>query len=1216
MRRLLPAAALLIIAGSACQAQQPLPLSKQLSQLQAKLLIPLKTWRFHQPDISGGEQPGYNASSWPKVQSGYQWEGDNSKVWFRKTLVVPGEIAGIPTAGQPLRLDAGVDDAGEIYINGMQQQTFKWDDGTMVLTRKAVPGRKYVIAIRGINITGPGQLHFVYLGLSLPQLDQLQQETAFFEELEPNEPLQKAMLISAALQKCASNLDISTLHDITTAQFKKRLSYARQPLLALAGLAHGYEVDYVGHAHIDMNWLWTWPDTIDTCKRTWRSVLHLMKLFPDFCFVQSQPGAYAAIQKRYPAEVAAMEAAQKRGQWEVVGGLWNESDTNLPTGEGLARSFLLGQRYFKKNFGTYAVTGWLPDSFGHSWQLPQLMRLAGINSFYHMRCGDGVRLAWWESPDGSKVLKANTDSYDEPIQIDQLVRPWHNQKKYDVKRALVVFGVGDHGGGPTRQQILTGKGYQADPLLPKIRFCTAKTFFNLLRNEPAVKTLPVVDTDLQYTFTGCYTTHSDLKTAVRRNENDLYSSEVYSSLASTVGMKYPAKAFRTAWKPTAFAQFHDIMCGSAIHSTYIWMRDRLRPADVWARKQQHSALTVLTNHTSTVGTHRGEQPVVVWNALSTPRTDVATVALTSASRYHSARDASGARYPVQAKDDHTLVFVATNVPAFGKKVYWLSPLAATVHPTLVAKSLGGSIVLRNGFLKAVVNRSTGLLVSLTDLHSGRQVLAPGKPQNVFELLGDQGNAWDINYTGKNTLLVDQGAKVKLITSGPVFAEVEVQHALGASIYRQYVTLYQDINRLDIPCVVDWHEHAQMLKVDFTYNMENPALHVAIPYGSIDRPDNGQENPGQSWMNMTDYSNPVVTHARMLQIRSFFNSDSSKDFDSQGRTYVRSLFPTPGLHNLGPQHLPVWLHGSSPGDDNISCNGEVIPLSGAKPGQWFYAVGAGGMGTQSGSITFVMSTGQHIVKQMILGDWVTGGGASNEAWVHFPYHLEADGTQSQPTQLYGTRVQLPLQGHVTAVILPVNPLMHIFGAALANVTPGHPIYGVTVLNNCKNGNDADGATFRLSLLRSTSSPDPTPDFGKEVFTYSITTNTGDWQKANLEKQGKSINIPLTTVVTGTHTGGSVPASIAVSSTYDDVQVGALKHDESGRGLVLRFFETRGHNTTVTLRFPKSVVVQPVDILERPMAGTHPLSGRVITMPVGHDKIVSLHILGLHAAVIAG
>ncbi len=1212
MRRLLPAAALLILAGSVCHAQQPLPLSKQLSQLQAKLLVPLNTWRFHQPDISGGERPSYNASSWPKVQTGYQWQGDHSKVWFRKTIVLPAEISGIPTAGQPLRLDAGVDDAGEIYVNGMQQQTFSWNDGTMVLTRQAVPGRKYVIAIRGINITGPGQLHFVYLGLSLPQLDQLQQETAFFEELEPNEPVQKAMEISAALQQCATRLDLPTLHDITSAQFEKRLAYARQPLLALKGLAKGYEVDYVGHAHIDMNWLWPWSDTIDTCKRTWRSVLHLMKLFPDFCFVQSQPGAYAAIQKRYPAEVAAMEAAQKRGQWEVVGGLWNESDTNLPTGEALARSFLLGQRYFKKNFGTYAVTGWLPDSFGHSWQLPQLMRLAGINSFYHMRCGDGVRLAWWESPDGSKVLKANTDSYDEPIQIDQLVRPWHNQKKYDVKRALVVFGVGDHGGGPTRQQILTGKGYQADPLLPKIRFCTAKTFFNLLRKEPAVKSLPVVDTDLQYTFTGCYTTHADLKTAVRRNENQLYSSEVYSSLASTVGLKYPAKAFRTAWKPTAFAQFHDIMCGSAIHSTYIWMRNRLRPADVWARKQQNTALQVLTEHTSTVGTRGGEQPVVVWNALSTQRTDVATVSVPDAGKYHSVRDSSGSRFPVQLKDNHTVVFVAENVPGFGKKVYWLSPLSPTIHPTLVVKTIGNTIVLRNGYLKAVVNRTDGLLNSLTDMRTGRQVLQPGKPQNVFELLGDQGNAWDINYTGKNTLLIDQGAKVRLLSNGPVYAVVEVVHSLGASVYRQYITLYQNVDRLDIPCIVDWHEHAQMLKVDFTYNMANPALHVSIPYGSINRPDNGQENPGQSWMNMTDYTKAVVTHAHMVQLRSFFNSDSSKDFDGQGRTYVRSLFPTQGLHHLGAQRIPVWLHGSEPGDDNVACNGQDVPLAGATSGQWLYALGAGAMGTQSGSVTFVMSTGQHIVKQLLLADWVTGGSASDETWMHFPYHLEADGSHSQPTQIYGTRVQLPTKGTVVSVILPVNPQMHIFGAALANVTPGHPIYGVTVLNNCKNGNDADGARFRLSLLRSTSSPDPTPDFGKEVFTYSLTTNTGNWQNANLEAAGKSINVPLTAVVTGTHRGGATPATIALKSTFNDVEAGALKHDESGRGLVLRIFETRGRNTTVTLHFPRRVTVQPVDILERPMPGTHPLTGRVITMHVGHDKIVSLHITGLHAA----
>jgi alpha-mannosidase len=138
--------------------------------------------------------------------------------------------------------------------------------------------------------------------------------------------------------------------------------------------------------------------------------MNLMDEFPQFRFVQSQPGAYVPVEAQYPEEFARMQAMTARGQWQPVGGLWNESDTDLPSGEGLAQSIALGQQYFKSKFGSYAVTGWLPDSFGHSWQLPQIMQLGGLRYFYHTRCGNSQGYTWWQAPDGSRVLKVNLAS--------------------------------------------------------------------------------------------------------------------------------------------------------------------------------------------------------------------------------------------------------------------------------------------------------------------------------------------------------------------------------------------------------------------------------------------------------------------------------------------------------------------------------------------------------------------------------------------------------------------------------------------------------------------------------------------------------------------------------------------------------------------------------------------------------------------------------------
>lgn len=1122
---------------------------------------------------------------------------------------MPETLDGFSTRGATIRLFAGIDDDGEIYVNGMQQQVFHWDDGEMVLTRHAVPGEKYVLALRGINTIGSGQLHFVNLRFSIPILDTLSNEVSFFQMLEPNLDLKQQIEVQQDLLQSQHIFDSTPLSGLTTTQLIARLNEARQPLMPLKSITRKYQVFYVGHAHIDMNWLWTWPETIDVCKRTWASVMHLMHLFPQFCFVQSQPGAYAAIQKRFPEEFAQMQAAAKRGQWEPVSGFWDESDTDMPSGEALARSLFLGQRYFKKYFGHYAVTGWLPDSFGHSWQLPQLMQLVGINSFYHMRCGDGIRIAWWESPDGSRVLKANTDSYDEPVTLDQLVRPWHNERRYGVPKAMVVFGVGDHGGGPTRQQILQGIAYQNDPLLPRVTFSKASTYFNTLRKDNLTSGIPVVDTDLQYTFQGCYTTHADLKKAVRSCQNNLYSAEVLASLASTTGYKYPAKAFRTAWKPTAFAQFHDIMAGTAIHSTYTWMEARLTPADAWARKEREIALNALTAKVATNGQKPGEVPLVVWNALSYPRTDVVRIHVANPSKFKSVRDQQGTYYPVQDNGSDMLVFVARDVPAFGHSLYFLSDKPAP-DSNLLATESDALISLQNRYDLVKIDPATGLLTGLTDLATGREFLKAGEPQNVFQLLGDKGNAWDINYTGKQVLLTSQGVSVQLIDRGPVFDTVRVIHKLGASTYTQDITLYQDIRRLDVICAVDWHEHDQMLKADINLAMPNPHFRVSIPYGSISRPDSGVENPGQDWMDMSNRSAETVANPTVVDLNSNYDNDSSVSFDTEGNSFNRSLFPAPGIQKMGRAAIPFEIHGNTPGKDNILCDGQTIKMPADYTGHSLCLMGASTPGDAYGMVTLTYVDGTVTRVPIVMNDWVMGNSSQDKSVATFASFTTGDGSPSTAqSHLWMTSIPLSNQ-KLQSVTLPTNASMHIFGMTIATLVPGKSEYGLTILNNCKYGSDANGSLFRLSLLRSTSSPDPTPDVGMEYFTYSLLPHTGGWRAGDAEQAGKALNIPLYGVITEEHKQAEqVPVQFTLKSEHNDLVAGALKHCESGKGYILRFFETRGEDTTATIRFNTNVRAIQCNIMESPMPGAKYMDGKDIHFQVGHDKIITLWITGL-------
>ena len=1192
-------------------------LTDQLTQFAAQQVVPVTVadWKFHQPDVPGGEAATFDDAAWQTVAPGFEWPGEHTTVWFRTRYVVPATLNGVPTEGAALRFEVGVDDDGQAYVNGKLMGFFHWDDGHFTLTSHARPGQVFEIAIRGINGPGTGglrhaQMVYDLLGPVQPLYARYLRDAAFVSQVAGQFPPASRRQAVQALQTSEGQVDMVALRAHDWAKGQSSLSAAQRTLLALAPVTRQYDVYYVGHAHIDMNWLWTWPETIDVCHRTWDSAMNLMGQFPDFGFVQSQPGAYAAIQQQYPAEFARMQQKQSRGQWDTVGGLWDESDTDMPSGEGLARSLFLGQRFFKTNFGVYATTGWLPDSFGHSWQLPQLMQEAGLQNFYHMRCGDGIRYSWWQSPDGSRVLKTNTDSYDEPVTADQMARPWEMERNYGLKEALVVFGVGDHGGGPTRDMILQGKEFQKDPLFPKVHFLTADAYFQHLRGVTQTQNLPVVDTDLQYTFVGCYTTHADLKKAVRSSENNLYAGEVLSSLAAMRGQSYPVQGFTDAWKPTAFAQFHDIMCGSAIHSTYDWMHQQLAPAFAFEQAQTDRALNALTATADTSGAKIGEQSVVVWNTLSFAHSDIVRLTVPDASKYTTARDASGRNVSVQALDPQTVGFVAADVPGLGSATYFLSNTQKSVAktPPALARETAEIVVLENAYLRATLAKSTGLISSLFDKKTGRELIAPGQSANLLQVLGDNGSAWDIGYTGEHHELTT-GADVQIVANGPVCAVVRVGHTFGKSTFTQDVTLYDTLPRLDVPTTVEWHEHGQLLKVAFPLAVTHPVARVGIPYGSIERPTTGQENPGQKWMDVTEERQEAIGTATPLDLTGLFNHRSSVDFDTEKRAYPPTLMPAPGVHAYGAARIPFQMAGIN-APDNIACDGQTITLPAKAQGDTLYALGAGAPGSQGGTLMLVRQDGKRVPVPFQVGDWVVGGGGHNEDALALDYRLSETGTQdiaSKP-HLWIAAIPLPPGGPFRRVILPHNSNAHLFALTLGDAARRTPLYGLTVLNDSKYGSDTNANVFRLTLLRSSHDPDPNPDEGTQTFTYSLLPHAGDSRVAQSEQAGLALNVPLRAVLTDAHPGHPVPALALTPST--NIVAGALKHAEDGPGYILRLFETQGRDTVAHLTFSQPVRVEETNILEHPIhKRVITTQGNLVSFPVGHDQIVTLHILGL-------
>ncbi len=320
-------------------------------------------------------------------------------------------------------------------------------------------------------------------------------------------------------------------------------------------------IHVIGHAHMDMNWLWTYSETMQMCNDNLRQAVAFMQEFPDYTMIQSQAAVYNFVEMVDPPLFELVKKYVKEGRLELAGGMWTEGDMNLSTGEAIARTFLLGQRYFKSHFGKTANIGWLPDNFGHISQMPQILKLAGCDYFYFHRTKPYKGSFWWIAPDSSKVLCYANDTYNGDITSD--LKNEVQKFSPDKRRILQITGVGDHGGGPTRANIEMIHKLGKTPGYPVVKFTTADDFFRKTSME--MNGRPTHRGEMQFIFEGCYTNVADIKSGNRNCENALFASEFFNTLRWLNGDRYPDKELNDLWTNVTFNQFHDILPGSAIN---------------------------------------------------------------------------------------------------------------------------------------------------------------------------------------------------------------------------------------------------------------------------------------------------------------------------------------------------------------------------------------------------------------------------------------------------------------------------------------------------------------------------------------------------------------------------------------------------------------------------------------------------------------------------
>jgi alpha-mannosidase len=684
-------------------------------------------------------------------------------------------------------------------------------------------------------------------------------EKVWLEDIDRStiEPEERDRL-RVVLDDAASELDLEAIASGDSEELLASIGRVYAGLGPVGEFCKRFTIHAVANAHIDLAWLWRTNETVQIAANTFRSVLDNAAEFPDLVFAQSQAQAYAWVEESDPALFRRIQAAERAGNWEVVGGMWSEPDCNIPGGESWTRQFLLAQRYFKGRFGSEVWLGWNPDSFGYNWNMPQLYSKAGIRAFITQKISWNdttvfpFHLFWWEAPDGSRILTYfPTGSYVERMEPDRLVdQLMRFECNTGLDEVLVLYGVGNHGGGPNREILQQVRMLQQQPVFPRLVLGRARDFMGRLL-ERDLSSLPVWRDELYLeNHRGTLTTQAKTKRGNRQGEGMLETAEKAAVIAQVMGGTYPTDHLARAWELLLLNQFHDILPGSSITPVF---RDAEADYDLvrkLAGRVIDESLSVMADGVAVPEADwRG---VLVFNPLSWDRGGLVTIPLPEhAPESLEVLGPDGDLLPsaVIISDDgldRSLQFLASPVPSLGTALFHLRPGSREATTSLHHDGF----TIENRHLRVSVDPESGNIASIYDKVQGREVLVEGEPGNVIQLhenLPSYWDAWNIGYTGRSWTL-DRADSIELIDRSPLALTIRVRKSfLGlskanraptegfpSSFFTQETTLFADRPQVDMKLQVDWWEDHTLMKVAFPFAVDSDAATYEIPYASIRR----------------------------------------------------------------------------------------------------------------------------------------------------------------------------------------------------------------------------------------------------------------------------------------------------------------------------------------------------------------------------------------------
>jgi alpha-mannosidase len=1083
----------------------------------------LPNWRFLAADLAVAEVNASSLSDWTPAQINAKghiaWAGGQKVLWLAQKLVIPQDLQGYALQGLSLRLAlVWWANSAEIYVNGeLLGEGDLFDCSPRVLLSQAVtPGEELLVALR---LVSPGHCDgalvrslLVYESTDDNRLDpgfvadELAVTQRYLEKFAP----EKLDSLAAMVEEVMNHRDAEYTEE-EKGEFDRALLSLRDKLLQSKIQNLKSKIYLLGHAHLDMAWLWRVSETWRAAQGTFESVLKLQEDFSELIFCHSTPALYAWVEENRPDLFRTIQEQVAAGNWEVVGGFWVEPELNLIAGESIVRQLLYGQRYVLEKFGKLASVVWVPDTFGFCATLPQFMQQAGIEYFVtqKLRWNDTTKFPygafWWHSPDGSEIFSLMSAPIGEgidPVKMADYAIEWQTQTGF--ANSLWLPGVGDHGGGPTRDMLEIARRWQKSPLFPQLEFTTAEKYLQQLQSRVKSQesptrsladspTLPTWDDELYLEFhRGCYTTHGDQKRWNRRCENLLYQAELFAAIATiSGGVSYPKAELEAAWKKVLFNQFHDILPGSSITEVYEDALPEWQEVEKVGTEILQESLRAIASQIRFPDPPKPDSlPVVVFNSLNWQRSEVVAVSLPSAPTLNQEwqiYDTSGQQLVSQMGEASTLLFLASDIPSVGCRLFWLCPSEFekdnnTAHYEDTKLGLQKQeqisperLTLENEFLQVIVDEQTGNLSSVFDKVNNREVLNQpcGNQLQAFQDSGQYWDAWNIdpNYA-QHPLPPAKLKSIQWLENGPVQSRLRVVQQLGESEFCCDYILWAASPMLKIATTVDWQEQQVLVKAAFPLKVEADFATYEIPCGAIRRPTKPQTPAEQAkW---------EVPALRWADLTEEIGERDKGDNRDKGET--ASLSPQSSIQN------------------------------------------------------------------------------------------------------------------------PKSKIQNS--------------YGVSLLNDCKYGYDAQSNQLRLTLLRSPSWPDPQADRGLHEFTYALYPHAGDWKSAYTTRRGYELNIPLQVMVcpnnlaSNSSTTEQIRAESEVSFldlSAENLILMALKQAEDDpHQWIIRCYECCGETAELGLQSDLGLSLgESVDLLERSFSKTA-FSSSERTLTIKPWKIASFQL----------